>query len=313
VTKIFLLFMVVGIAGAVIAGIWQHLRYLRVRRERAEDRQPLFYPGSTFHTVTLLKVEAALGREGELAALRALRCAIEAPGGGHVVYAGLVGVTMAESTQLANDWSAVVLAQYPSREAFDRWHESADVGQVLGGCERSYVHGFQRSALLNLMLPIMLGAVRLRDIVLRRKPILPFEPLADEDALPPIQMKRKEILKLDDYRDIRDDAIVIVNLIQPGTAQQRAADGAYTQEMIRGMAEGGYGPMHMGRAVGVESRGEGEHRFKQFAAVYYPGIDHMHAMIGSAFINRIGPGKQLGDTLAVATIPVLSKLGGASQ
>ncbi len=38
-TKIFLLFMVVGIAGAVIAGTWQHLRYLRVRRERVEDRQ----------------------------------------------------------------------------------------------------------------------------------------------------------------------------------------------------------------------------------------------------------------------------------
>ncbi len=311
-TKIFLLSMVVGIAGAVIAGIWQHLRYLRVRRERVEDRQPLLYPGSTFHTVTLLKVEAALGREGELATLRALCCAIEAPGGGRVVYAGLVGVTMAESTQLANDWSAVALAQYPSREAFDRWHQSADVGQVLGGCERSYVHGFQRPALLNLMLPIMLGAVRLRDIVLRRKPILPFEPLADEDALPPIQMKRKEILKLDDYRDLRDDAIVIVNLIQPGTAEQRAADGAYTQQMMRGMAEGGYGPMHMGRAVGVEGRGEGEHRFKQFAAVYYPGIDHMHAMIGSAFINRIGPGKQLGDTLAVATIPVLAKLDGAT-
>jgi hypothetical protein len=263
--------------------------------------------------VTLLKVEAVRGREGELATLRALRDVIEAPGGGRVVYAGLVGVTMAESTQLANDWSAVVLAQYPSRDAFDRWRESADVGQVLGGCERSYVHGFQRSALLNLMLPIMLGAVRLRDLVLRREPILPFEPLADEDALPPIQMKRKEILKLDDYRDLRDDAIVIVNLIQPGTAQQRAADGAYTQEMMRGMAEGGYGPMHMGRAVGVEGRVEGEHRFKQFAAVYYPGIDHMHAMIGSAFINRIGPGKQLGDTLAVATIPVLSKLGGANQ
>jgi hypothetical protein len=31
-------------------------------------------------------------------------------------------------------------------------------------------------------------------------------------------------------------------------------------------------------------------------------------MIGSAFMNRIAPGKQLADTLAVATIPVLSKL-----
>ncbi len=61
--------------------------------------------------------------------------------------------------------------------------------------------------------------------------------------------------------------------------------------------------------VGVE----GEHRFAEFVAVYYPGIDHMHAMVGSAFMNRIGPGKQLADTLALATIPVLSKLDGANQ
>ena len=58
---------------------------------------------------------------------------------------------------------------------------------------------------------------------------------------------------------------------------------------------------------------DGEPLYSQFAAVYYPGIDHMHAMIGSAFINRIGPGKQLGDTLAVATIPVLSRLEGMKE
>ncbi len=70
------------------------------------------------------------------------------------------------------------------------------------------------------------------------------------------------------------------------------------------MAEGSYGPMHAGTAVTVE----GDARFTRFVAVYYPGIDHMHAMIGSTFIARIGSGKQLGDSLAVATIPVLSKL-----
>jgi hypothetical protein len=303
------LFLAGGVTALGTAAVWQHLRYLRVRRERVEDRQPLLYAGATFHTVTLLKVEAAEGREGELATLRALRDAIEAPGGGRVVYAGLVGVTMVPSMQLANDWSAVVLAQYPSKDAFDRQREGAEVEQVLAGCERSHVHGFRRPALPNLLIPIALGLMRLRDIVLRREPILPFKPVADQDALPPIQLKRKEILKLDDYRDIRDDAIVIVNLIQPGTAEQRAADRSYSREMMRGMAEGGYGPMHMGGAISVE----GEHRFKQFVAVYYPGIDHMHAMIGSAFMHRIGPGKQLGDTLALATIPVLSKLDGANQ
>jgi hypothetical protein len=62
--------------------------------------------------------------------------------------------------------------------------------------------------------------------------------------------------------------------------------------------------MHMGSAVTVE----GDSRFELFAAVYYPGIDHMHAMVGSAFMDRIARGKQLRDSLALATNPVLSKL-----
>ncbi len=299
------LFLALGASLLIAAVAWQHLRYLRSRRDRLEDRQPLFYSGGAFHTVTFLKVDDSMGREGEFAALAALRRAIEVPGGGRVVYAGLVAVNMAASTRLPNEWSALVLAQYPSREAFQRQREGAEYKHALDSCERSYVHGFQRPMLVNLGIPLALGWMRVRDILLRRKPILPFEPLAYEEALPPIQAKRKEILAFDDYRDIRDDAVLVVNLIQPGTATQRAADNAYTGAMMRGMAEGGYGPMHMGRAVSVDD----EPRFKQFVAVYYPGIDHMHAMIGSTFINRVGPGKQLGDSLAVATIPVLAKLG----
>ena len=63
-------------------------------------------------------------------------------------------------------------------------------------------------------------------------------------------------------------------------------------------------PIHVGRPVRVE----GEASFTQFVAVYYPVIDHMHAMIGSTFMTRIGSGKQPGDSLAVATVPVLSRL-----
>lgn len=294
------------LAFVLIGAAWQLQRYHRVRRDRLEDQQPLFYPQETFHAVTYLKVADSLGREGEFEALRQLRRAIETPGGGRVVYAGLVAANMAASTRLPNDWSALVIAQYPSQGAFERQREDTEMQKALGSCERSYVHGFRRPALSNLGIPLALGGMRLRDILLRRKPILPFEPLALEDALPPIQDKRKEILVFEDYREIRDDAVLIVNLILPGTADQRAADRAYNGAMMRGMAEGGYGPMHMGRAVTVE----GDLNYKQFVAVYYPGIDHMHAMIGSTFINRVGPGKQLGDTLAVATIPVLAKLDG---
>lgn len=303
-TRIALALLALGVLGMAAAAVRQHLRYLKIRRTRVEDRQPLLYGGAAFHAVIFLKVAADRGRDGELSVLRALRDAIESPGGGQVVYAGLAGMTMVASSQVPSDWSAVALAWYPSREAYDRNRESAEMQRVLDACQDSYVHGFVRPALANLMIPVGLGALRLRDIVLRKEPILPFEPVADAEALPKVEAKRKEALRLDSYRDVRDDAVVIINLLQPGTADQRAADRAYAFEMIRGMAEGAYGPMHMGRAITVE----GDSRFDRFAAVYYPGIDHMHAMLGSRFMSRIAPGKQLADTLAVATIPVLSKL-----
>jgi hypothetical protein len=171
------------------------------------------------HAVTLVKVGASEGREGELAALRALRHAVETPGGGTVVYAGLVAVTMVPSSQLENDWSAVLPAQYPSRDAFDRNRRSSAVQRALDGCERSHAHGFVRPALMNLLTPIGLGLIRVRDLILRRKPILPFEPVRPEDALPPLQIKRRELLRLDAYRDIRDDAVVIIDWIQPGSPE----------------------------------------------------------------------------------------------
>jgi hypothetical protein len=36
-------------------------------------------------------------------------------------------------------------------------------------------------------------------------------------------------------------------------------------------------------------------------------------MIGSAFMNRVRPGKQLADTQAIETVPLLAQLDGADQ
>ncbi|MAE96320.1 MAG: hypothetical protein CL910_16840, partial [Deltaproteobacteria bacterium] len=286
-----------AIVGAVA---WQHLRYLKLRRERVDDRQPLLHRARAFHAITYMKVAPD---RSSIDALRALRDAVERPGGGRVVYAGLVGMNMVASSQIPNDWSALALVQYPSREAYEATAARDDYRELLAGFEGSYTHGAIRGAGLSLMAPVGLLLLRLRDIVLRKPPIFPFEPAGDE-ALPAQKVKMKEVEQLDAFRETKDDAVVIFNLIQPGNEEQRKADRSYGLEMLRGMAEGSYGPMHIGRAVTVE----GDARFTQFIAVYYPGIDHMHAMIGSTFISLIGSGKQLGDSLAVATIPVLSKL-----
>ncbi len=282
------------------AALWQHFRYLKLRRERIDDRQPLFYSGRSFHAVTYLKMTAGRSALEELSALRDV---IEKPGGGSVAYAGLVGPAMAKSKQLANDWDALLLTQYPSREAYDAMTEQNAYRERLARSERTHTHGAIRKVGPNLMVPVGLLLLRLRDILLRKPSAFPFQPVG-EDAMPKLLEVMKEVEQLDAFREVKDDAVVIFNLIQPGNPAQQKADRSYAMNMVSAMAEGSYGPMHIGRAVQVE----GEAQFSQFVAVYYPGIDHMQAMVGSTFMNRIGSGKQLGDSLAVATVPVLSKL-----
>lgn len=281
------------------AMLWQHSRYVTIRRDIVDDRQPLLYSAQNFHAVTFIKVEAG---NDAFDGVRAVRDAIVS-GGGDVVYAGLIGMRIITSKQIPNDWSALILAQYPSRETFNNAMENSDYKMVMQGFENSYTHGVKRPARRNIVIPQMLGMLQIRNFLKRVPSVMPFTPAGD-DASSGFLQTMQDAKSLDHYRDIKDDAVVVFNLILSGDKAQRSADKKYTQEMMSVMAQESYGPMHIGEAVTVE----GDADFKAFAAVYYPGIDYMQAMFGSSFMNRISGGKQLGDSLAVATIPILSKL-----
>ncbi len=58
----------------------------------------------------------------------------------------LVGVNVSASTRHANDWSGIVLVQYPSKDAYDQQQEGGSLERVLRDCERSHVHGLRRPA-----------------------------------------------------------------------------------------------------------------------------------------------------------------------
>jgi hypothetical protein len=290
------LVVVAAIAAVAVAALWQNQRYLRIRRDIVGDRQPILYSGEAFHALTFVKVGAGKPVVDEI---RALRAAIEVPDGGLVVYAGQVGAVAVESAQLSSDWSGLVLTQYPSREAYDRFSSNPAYRHAVAGFERSYTHGVVRPVAMNLLVHQGLLLVRLADVVRRVPSAFPFVPAGD-DASPKQKIKIKEMEQLDGLRSLGEDAIVIFNLIKPGSAEQQSADRSYTLKMMGGMAEGGYGPMHMGRAVTLEGHAE----FEQFAAVYYPGIDFVQAMVGSTFMGQIGRDKQLGDSLAVVTVPI---------
>ncbi len=292
---------ILGVLGLSTAG-WQHARYLSARRERVQDLQPLLHSSRVLHVVTFLRVADDANVIEEV---RKLRDLLETRGKAKVVYAGRGVLNAVVSKQIPNvDWNAVLLVQYGSREDYDAVAASEAYRTALSRFDASYSHGMKRSALMNLAIPQLLLGVRLVD-ALRRvpspHPLLPAEPGSGP-------RERGELLakfdRLDQVEDLGRDAVVIVNLLQPGTPEQRAADSAYTRRMMGLFATGGYGPTHFGAAVPLE----GEARFQNVGIVYYPGIDHMKALIHSSFMARIGGDKQPGDSLAVVTVPILSRL-----
>jgi hypothetical protein len=293
--------LALAVAGACL---WQEARYLRIRREVVKDRQPVLH-GEVFHVVTFL--ELAPGAE-LFASVRRVRDAIESAGGGRVVYAGKVALDALSSKQLTARfgsevrWSAVVLAQYPSRADAERAAASAPLREALGAFVRHHSTGMERSAARNLALPLVLLSVRARQIATGAPSHFPFERAPN----PPPLVEQLAIPRLEAERELGARAAVIVNLNRVGSAEEQAADRAYVSEMFGLMAEGVHGPMHVGRAVRLA--GEGEAAFDHVALVYYPGVDYFADMARSRFYQGIVGGKQLGDAQASITVPILDRL-----
>jgi hypothetical protein len=295
--KIIGLLLVGVLLVAAVAMVWQHMRYLKLRRDVVQDRQPLLYGSETFHVVTYLQLP-----EGTdvIEPVRKLRETIESAPDAQLIYAGKAVVNGLTSAQLGEvRWSAVVVVQYPSREAYDAIASAEPYRQALAAFDRTYSHGMDRGVLFNLLLPQLFLAMRTRQIVTRQPSHFPFVP---DPNVNPEQAQRLKALEAES--ELGADAVVVVNLLKEGTPEQRAASNAYGLRMFGMMAEGGMGPMHFARAVPIE----GEARFDRVAIVFYPGVEYMTSMLGSTFFQGIVGGKQPSDTQATITVPILSRL-----
>jgi len=308
----------VGIVGSVV---WQQMRYLHARRDIVHDTQPLLYSSSAFHVLTFLRYvgprspgEAGSGGRASpgaaddeelFAAMRDLRRTSESGGEARVVYAGKVAVNALASTQLVDrfggevSWSAVLLTQFDSREAADRILASELYQQALSRFDRSYSCGMRRSPWFNLGIPMGLFAKRVAQIVSGAPSHFPFVPAADPN--PAIEVRATQLLAARDYGE---SAVVVANLLRAGTAANAAADRRYTEQMFGMMAEGVHGPMHIGVAVPLVAGDQ----FDRVALVYYPGVQYFADMMRSRFYRAIVGDKQLGDTQASITVPVLDRL-----
>ncbi len=261
----------VGMLLVVVAAMtWQHLRFLNKRRAILQDHQPLLYSKEAFHALTFLRIE--LGQD-LLTAVRAFRDETHSLGGAKWVYAGKSIVTANPSSQIGPvDWSAVVLAQYPSREAYDEAAASERYRGALAAFAQTYTQGFKRPAVLNLFIHQFLLAKRARQLITFAPSLFPLQRDATLATNPEAEAGLQRLLS---EKEFGAEGMVIVNLVKNGNAEQRASNGAYGNRMMDGMAEGGYGPMHLGPAVRVEADDDLDFDFDEVVLVYYQGVEFL--------------------------------------
>ena len=290
----------VGLLLVVLAAMtWQHLRYVNKRRAVLQDHQSLLYPTEAFHALTFFRIEPG---QDLLSAIRTFRDETHGLGGAQWVYAGKSIMRGNVSSQIGPvDWNAVVLAQYPSREAYDEAVASERYRGALAAFAQTYTQGFKRPATLNLLIHQFLLAKRARQLVTFEPALFPLQ---RDDAVAANAEAGEAVKRLLAEKEFGAEGIVIVNLQKHGNAEQRASDGAYGNRMMDGMAEGGYGPMHMGPAVRVEA----DHDFDTVVLVYYPGVQFFADLLRSTFFQGIIGGKSLGDTQTNITVPILDRL-----
>lgn len=288
---------------AVVAVVGQEVRYLKIRRDLAKDRQALFHPDAVFHVATFVKL--APGQD-VLDGVRGFVEGVEA-GGAEVVYAGKVLINGRVSKQLpTDDWEAFVLAQYPSREAWDAAEASSAHQALLSPFINTYSLGMNRVAAANLAIPVFLLGKRISQLVRGEPSRYPFTPVELPAEIPAEGRERLEEFgrRLRAGAEYGKESLVIVNFAKQGNAEERKANAGYGGEMMAMMAETGAGPMHIGRAVTLE----GDADFDQVIIVHYPGVQFFAEMVRSEFYTGIFGGKQLGDDLSTLTVPLLPHL-----
>ncbi len=278
------------------AMLWQHGRYQRFRQHHAQDRQPSLYAGDAFHVLWLLDLPAGQPLEP---ALRRFVGAIEAAEGAPV-YAGRAAGSTIVSDQLdTSAWDAVLLAQFDSRAAY----ELASFDAVRAPFEHSFAQGITRPAALNLVLPQMLLGVRLFDLVTLKPSIFPVVIDTSIDIDEPRNARFAALFGSLGAR--AQDGLVFVNLMRDQTPEQQAAStGAHPRKMMRAMAEGGYGPLHMGEAVALE----GDADFDRVMINYYPGAEFFRSLMSSTFIQETVDSYRPSEMEALPTVPILDRL-----
>ncbi len=279
----------------------EQTRFFSVRQNTVHDYQRHIYGPDTLHVVTALK----LGTDAELINTMKEYLRVVEDLGGEVVYIGKSVKNMGlASKQLAeSQWDVFAVIQFDGRQQWNELTAKGDYKQMLASFDATYSIGLDRDPLENFRMPANLLSMRIQQSLNNDPKRLPFKRVPD--GSPAAKQREQQLTQMvADHEVYSTDAIVNVNFVKYGDSEQADANTSYGNEMSNLYAEGGHGPVHMGKAIKLE----GDAEFDLVGLVYYPGLQYFADMVQSTFYTGIYSNKQLGDTLVSITVPILQLL-----
>jgi hypothetical protein len=276
---------------------WQQLRFMRARKRSAQDGQSVFHRHDVFHLILYFRVpEGERVIETTREFWRRIRNACDV----RLVYAGQA-VFATDSKQLPHtEWSGIVVLQFPNRAGLEAPEVQSPLREARELFAESYLHGMQRNCYLSLVMPQVLLALRLKDLLRGRWRWPSLEKLPAFDTFPQYDVWRSRISRLRASHTINLGGLVVYYLVRnrdPGELLGNQDDSA---ELLSRMAAEGFGPLHIGRSRTLE----GSERFDPVFAIHYPSAAYFAELVASRFYQGIVSGQHLVDTLSMPTVPV---------
>lgn len=286
---------------ALVCMAWQHLRYLRIRRNSAQDRQRLLHSADVFHVIIFFRLKNG---DKVVDTVRRFEQQIVATSKARLVYAGQAAFTVNSHQLGKRDWDGVLMFEYPSRSDYQIHFGAGYTPDVRQYFADSYVHGMRRNRKKSLAIPQILLRLRIRDMLFGRWRIEPLQASPMFATFPEFEIWRSRAARLRALHAINGHGLVVYSMVKRGNRTQQSEHSVFGRMMASRMAALHHGPLHMGRPVALEDLA----RFDQVFVIHYPSAAYYADLIASQFFQAITGKKQLADTLAVFTIPITDRL-----
>jgi len=281
--------------------LWQQWRYLRVRRDLAQDMQRLLHPVDAFHLIVFFKLKS-----GSKLVDTAQQYAQQVVSDSKVrlIYAGQAAFT-ASSQQLGErNWDGVLLFEYPSRASYEASRNKAAGIDARAVFADSYIHGMRRNRAVSASVPNYLLQRRIKNVLTGKWRLTPLTASPQFETAPELQVWRTRVSRLHALHKVNREGLVVFNLVKYTAAGHQAAIDSFDREMLSRMAAMTYGLLHIGRSVALEEFA----RFDRVFVMYYPSARYFADLLASQYFQSFTGSLLPGDTLRVPTVPITERL-----